>query len=290
MSLLNCIECKSSLTQRRISCDTMASSGILAIDTDVSISAGLPSTAGHDINTRPWLTESLALSRVLRGPPQYIQLSVDLPSSVAVRWSISPFSLLTGHPNKTSPSNIFALWFPEEAVKGNERPARLHLLQLMCGPGGTLSLSARGWGFEGGQRVTGLSVDLAFRAEQRVDGTDSAGTEARCACRINMCAGCLCKVMRDVELTFIRQMLGGLQEFYMLQMCRSLAAVCEKHIQFSPASFHQRFFSELTFIRPPTFLTTLASNSGRSKQDAQTLSRFLGRSFGTHKKQLSMYK
>lgn len=106
-------------------------------------------------------------------------------------------------------------------MKGNKRPARLHLFQLMCGPGRTLS--ARGWGFERGQCVTGLSVDLAFRAEQRVDGTDSTGTEARsvsrCVCRINMCAGCLCKVMRDVELTFIRQMLGGLQEFYMLQMC-----------------------------------------------------------------------
>lgn len=141
MSLLNWIECKSSLTQSRISCDTMASSGIPAIDTDVSISAALPSTAGYDINIGPRLTESLALSRVLRGPPQYIQLSsrpVDLPSSVAARWSISPFSLLTGHPNQTSPRNIFALWFPEEPVKGNKRPAPLHLFQLMRRPGPTL--------------------------------------------------------------------------------------------------------------------------------------------------------
>lgn len=79
----------------------------------------LPDPAGFDINTRPWLTEALALGWIpgVSKVHSALLLPVDLLFSVATRWSISPLSLLTGQPEKLSPSNIFALWFPKELIK-----------------------------------------------------------------------------------------------------------------------------------------------------------------------------
>lgn len=166
-------------------------------------STALPDPAGFDINIRPWLTETPALGSGPWGPPQYIQLSfwpVDLPSSVAVRWSISPFSLLTGHP-KNRPPAIYLLYdFLRSPWRKTSR-APLHLLQLMRG------LVRHGPGrFERGQCVVGLNVDLTSVAEQREDGTACV----RVTCRSLFAHG--------VELTFIRQRLGGLRELYVRQM------------------------------------------------------------------------
>lgn len=198
ISLLNCIGCKSSLTRAAFPVTRWPLVEFLQ-------STALPDPAGFDINTRPWLTETPTLGSGPWGPPQYIQLSfwpVDLPSPVAVRWSISPFSLLTGHP-KNRPPAIYLLYDFLRSPWRKTSHAPLHLLQLMRGP------VRRGPGrFERGQCVAGLNVDLTSAAEQQEAGT--------------ACVRVTCRSLfaRGVELTFIRQTLGGLQELYLRQMWR----------------------------------------------------------------------
>lgn len=124
----------------------------------------LPDPAGFDINTRPWLTEALALGWIpgVSKVHSALLLPVDLLFSVATRWSISPLSLLTGQPEKLSPSNIFALWFPKKLIKKKKTQAFvLHLFRLMRTP--VQAGCSRQLGNKGeGRHVTSLNMDLLF--------------------------------------------------------------------------------------------------------------------------------
>lgn len=151
---------------------------------------------------------------------------------MAARWSISPLSLLTGHPENRPPA-IYLLYDFLRSQWRKTSPRSLHLFQLMCsGAGRPPLVSAAGEKQRAAvsQAPCGSSISPPNLAQpgpeqhgeqEGIDGvlyvcqfntrrSNGAHVESCCVCIINMCVGVYVALRLNMELTLIRESDGNL--------------------------------------------------------------------------------